>query len=226
MKPPYCMPIIVPTLTKAESTMNAFDSDYQFFEIWLDYLEAIDDAALLKLAKKYDKRLVVVFRRKDLTPIRLSVTRRKQIIDALAGTNVLVDLDITSQLEELTYAEGKVRILASYHDYQATPADVELREITCAMAVHQPYIYKLATKCQSPADAVRLLQLQMQLKQDGKRMIVLGMGEHGYVTRIFGTLWGNELSFAPHNKASQTAPGQLTKQQLEVIFKELHNAGK
>jgi 3-dehydroquinate dehydratase len=59
------------------------------------------------------------------------------------------------------------------------------------------------------------------LKKENKRCIILGMGEHGMITRIFGTLWGNEMVFAPQTKSEASAPGQLTKQQLATIFATL-----
>jgi 3-dehydroquinate dehydratase type I len=71
--------------------------------------------------------------------------------------------------------------------------------------------------CQTEQDALRLLQLLLELKAKNQRCIILGMGEHGITTRIFGTLWGNELIFAPETLAEQSAPGQLTRQQLDNI---------
>ena len=49
------------------------------------------------------------------------------------------------------------------------------------------------------------------------------MGEFGVVSRVFGALWGNEMTFAPAVKTEQSAPGQLTRSQLENIFKELES---
>lgn len=49
------------------------------------------------------------------------------------------------------------------------------------------------------------------------------MGEFGIITRIFGTIWGNEMIFAPKSIEGASAPGQLTKKQLEDIFKALEN---
>jgi 3-dehydroquinate dehydratase len=60
-----------------------------------------------------------------------------------------------------------------------------------------------------------------ELKTKGVRYIVSGMGGYGVVTRVFGTLWGNEMVFAPRSKDGRSAEGQLTRQQLESIFKEL-----
>ncbi|RMG43483.1 MAG: type I 3-dehydroquinate dehydratase [Candidatus Dadabacteria bacterium] len=44
------------------------------------------------------------------------------------------------------------------------------------------------------------------------------MGEHGKITRVFGTLWGNFLIYAPVNQAFATAKGQLNMDQLKTIF--------
>jgi 3-dehydroquinate dehydratase len=69
---------------------------------------------------------------------------------------------------------------------------------------------------------LKLLLLQQNLKAQNKKHIVLGMGEFGTITRVFGTLWGNELIYAPISKGEASAPGQLTKQELENIFKDLN----
>jgi 3-dehydroquinate dehydratase len=44
------------------------------------------------------------------------------------------------------------------------------------------------------------------------------MGEHGLVTRIFGTLWGNPIVFAPVTSSHASAPGQLTREEFAEIF--------
>ena len=112
-------------------------------------------------------------------------------------------------------------LLLSYHNYDSTPSDDELLKIITTMEKYHPMIYKIATLCQTEQDAIRLLELQQALKQQKKKHIVLGMGEYGTITRIFGSLWGNEMIFAPKEKSEASAPGQLTKKQLKKIFTEL-----
>jgi len=90
------------------------------------------------------------------------------------------------------------------------------------MNKHNPDIYKIATMCTSETDALKLLLLQQNLKGQNKRHIVLGMGEFGTITRVFGTLWGNELIYAPLTQEEASAPGQLTKEELAVIFDKLN----
>ena len=47
------------------------------------------------------------------------------------------------------------------------------------------------------------------------------MGEKGFITRIFGTIWGNEITFAPKTLAEKSASGQLTKKQMEDVFSKI-----
>ena len=87
---------------------------------------------------------------------------------------------------------------------------------------YNPQIIKIATMCQSPKDGLRLLDLLISLKSEQKKYIILGMGEYGTITRVYGTLWGNEMIFAPEKEADASAPGQFTKKQYEEIFKILN----
>ncbi len=111
--------------------------------------------------------------------------------------------------------------IVSYHDYEQTPSAVQLQAIIDTMDEYQPAIYKLATLCNSQEDSLRLLRQLLELKAKGFRAIVLGMGEFGAITRVFGALWDNEMTFAPNKKAEQSAPGQLTRSQLQAILTEL-----
>jgi 3-dehydroquinate dehydratase len=47
------------------------------------------------------------------------------------------------------------------------------------------------------------------------------MGKHGVITRVFGTVWGNELTFTPVELSSRSAAGQLTVDKLDSIMQAL-----
>src|SRR5205823_6146188 len=114
----------------------------------------------------------------------------------------------------------KIKTIISYHNYKKTPVD--LVTIIKQMDEHHPSIYKIATICNNEIDALKLLLLQQNLRAQNKRHIILGMGEFGTITRVFGTLWGNEMIYAPQTEQEASAPGQLTKNQLEEIFRILN----
>jgi 3-dehydroquinate dehydratase type I len=223
MTPVYCLPIIRSSKAEVLSTIAKHRDRYQYFEVWLDYISDIDLTFVQTLINQFGDELVLVLRRQELEPIQMALSQRLAVIDELAGSPVLLDLDIsqTRELSHLKLLQQPVQLLASYHNYQETPGDAELQKILEAMAKFKPAIYKLATLCQSANDALRLLMLLSELKSVGKHAILLGMGESGQITRIFGAFLGNELTFAPARAEEASAPGQLTRKQLETIFKEL-----
>lgn len=222
MKPRYCLPVIAGSKDEVLETIRPHADGYDYVEIWLDYVDGADEAFLDVLVKQLGPKLIAVFRRKGLETPVMDPALRLRMLDALSGTPALTDLDVTTQKEDLEHISGSgLNLIASYHDYEATPDTLQLEAIIGTMEPYRPAVYKLSTLCRSEGDAVRLLQLLLQLKAKGVRAVVSGMGDHGAVTRVFGTLWGNEMVFAPADKGKGSAPGQLTKQQLEVIFKEL-----
>jgi 3-dehydroquinate dehydratase-1 len=225
MKINYCLPIIKDTKQEVITTLKDNQLTYDYFEIWLDYIIDVDDAFIKRLVEDLPEKLILLFRRQKLEKIQMDLQKRRNIISALENTNVYLDLDIRIQQEELDYIKENnlnVKHISSYHNYEETPNADELQKIFSEMSYYNPTIYKIATMCQTESDAVTLLQTLLNLKQEEKKYIVLGMGEKGSITRVFGTLWGNEMIFAPKEKNENSAPGQLTRKQLEEIFMILH----
>ena len=153
----------------------------------------------------------------------MSLEKRLKIINLLDNSNTLLDLDI-AQKEELDYFKNhkiQVSTIISYHNYSETPDDKYLDKIIDRMKRYNPAIYKISTFCKTEKDALRLLQLQQELKKQNKKHIVLGMGKFGTITRVFGTLFGNEMIYAPEKLMESSAEGQLTKDKLKEIFRAL-----
>ncbi len=224
MKTVYCLPIIKNSPEEVVDMINGNLKDYDYFEVWLDYIDGLNDTFIKQLIDLIDSRLVVVFRRKNLEDIKMDLETRFSILEQLQGTAVLVDLDITTQTAELDFVRDhalSLKVIGSYHDYTQTPGPVQLTAIIDTMDWYQPSIYKLASLCNGPEDGLRLLGQLVELKAKGQKAIVSGMGEFGAVTKVFGALWGNEMTFAPKTLEEQSAPGQLTRGTLETIFKEL-----
>lgn len=222
MKALMCLPIIKPTIPEVQQIIEGNKNNFDLFEIWIDYL--VDDFSdicifITDLSKRFAKRIIIVFRRKNAEPITMLFEKRKEII-SLGKDTIFIDLDIETQQEDLEFAkQTKVKtIIASFHDYKKTPRTSVLVEIIKKMALFQPTIYKIATFCETEKQAIALLHLLLNLKEEKKDVVILGMGGKGIITRIFGSLWGNEIIFTPENIEEQSAPGQLTKEQLEQIF--------
>jgi 3-dehydroquinate dehydratase type I len=208
MKIPYCLPIQKNTKAKVLRAISDNLSEYRFFEVWLDRVVDHDDVFVLRLKNLLHGRLAIVSRNADI----------RHFVSLLKNSPVLVDLDVASQAPAFN-----VKVIASYHNYKKTPDDKALRRIVARMDRYKPAVYKIATYCNNHGDALRLLQLLLELKKLKKKCIVVGMGPHGVIARIYGALWGNELVFTSKTKAESSAPGQLTKTQMEKIIRNLKN---
>lgn len=220
----YCLPIIKQTKREVLQAVTTHLDRFSYFEVWLDYVSDCDDAFIRQLVDLLHEKLMFVFRRQNLEPMRMEYEKRLHVLSLLAHSPVLIDLDFESQRQELEYAREKqlnVKIIASHHNYRETPSRETLDEIIAKMSECHPAVYKIATMCNDEKDALRLLELQRDLKENNFARIILGMGQAGVITRIFGSLWGNEMIFAPEILAEQSAPGQLTRSELESIFKLL-----
>lgn len=220
----YCLPIITKKRADVQATIETHLSTFRYFEVWLDYIEDLEPGFAASLVGLFPHRLVMVFRRQNLDPIKLPLDDRYQIIKTLSRKQVLVDLDITMQGEELSRAQAErlpLKTILSYHNYSFTPSDTELRSLTSRMESYGAHIIKVSTHCSTQRDALRLLSLLIEMRESGRKCIILGMGKHSVINRVFGTLWGNEMVFAPLEIAARSAPGQLAVDKLDSILRAL-----
>lgn len=217
----YCLPIIKSTQAEVLATIQQHRQHYGAVEVWVDYITDLDTHFITRLIDELGAGLCVVFRRQNLEAITMPLAQRLELLETLDQTAAYADLDIANQQPELQHIASKklqLNTIVSHHDYTQTPDDGALQKLITDMQRYQPTILKIACLCQHEQDALRLLQCQLDLRKQGQRCIMLGMGKAGLVTRIFGTLWGNALAFAPETLTEASAPGQLTRNQMQTIL--------
>lgn len=220
----YCLPIIKRSRAEVNATIEANINTFRYLEVWLDYIDDLDAGYASSLVGLYPHRLIMIFRRQNLEPSRMSTEKRFEILKTLSRKQVLVDLDISTQAEDITRLQAEripIKSILSYHNYSFTPSDTELRSITERIDGWGAYITKISTFCPMQRDALRLLSLLIDLRESGRKCIVLGMGKHGVITRVFGQIWGNEMGFAPLALDQKSAPGQITVDKLDSILEAL-----
>jgi 3-dehydroquinate dehydratase type I len=222
-----CLPIIKESKEEIINMISE-NPDFDFYEIWLAYVKDLDTDFVWKLSEQFNGKLIFLFRKQNLEKSDLEKELKEKIIKLLENSNNFLDLDISNQKEELDFVkEQKLnnKLVISFHNYKETPRLEELEEITKDMDSrfrgNDNVIFKVSTFCKTPEDGIKLLTLLLKLKEQKKKFIVLGMGEEGVIVRIYGALWGNEFNFAPVSEDEKSAPGQITKERLEKILKEL-----
>ncbi|MBO5657692.1 MAG: type I 3-dehydroquinate dehydratase [Agathobacter sp.] len=114
-----------------------------------------------------------------------------------------------------TLKQYSAKIIISYHDFEKTPSDVEMRELFANMAETDADIMKLAVMPRDQKDVQRLLDITKQTREEypKKELITMSMGELGMVSRIEGFRYGSCVTFGAGAMAS--APGQIPFQELK-----------
>ena len=54
-----------------------------------------------------------------------------------------------------------------------------------------------------------------------KNLLALGMGENGRITRVASLLMGAPFSYVSSGTAKETAPGQITREQMKNVLEGL-----
>ncbi len=219
----YCLPIIKDT--KKEVLKSLKIKGFDFYEVWLDYIKDLDEKFVVDIALKFKEKLIFVFRRQNLEPIKLPLEKRLNLISLISKSSAYIDLDFLTQheeLESLIKNPNSLKLILSYHNYKETQKLDYFVNLITKMKRYNPEVYKVATFCQTKQDVLILLELILKLKDQKLKYIVLGMGEEGQVTRIVGSIWGNEINFTPQHLTEKSAKGQLTKKSLELVLKEIN----
>jgi 3-dehydroquinate dehydratase-1 len=133
-----------------------------------------------------------------------------------------VDIEIESTEEyrkKLTETARKnaCKIIISYHNFEETPAIAELKNIVAQAKRHDADLLKIVTTAQNCKDVARILSLY----QIEKNIIAFAMGELGKNSRIESFKLGAPFIYAAFEEGSESATGQMTKQQVEKILNDM-----
>jgi shikimate dehydrogenase/3-dehydroquinate dehydratase type I len=137
-----------------------------------------------------------------------------------------IDIELSegsAAIEELkTYCDqqgGFTKIIISYHNIQMTPPLTRLKKIFDQCYKVKPAIVKIVTLAKTPEDNLRVLSLIPYARKQQQDIIALCMGDEGRISRVVAPFLGSYLSFATLEQGSQSAPGQLTVQEMRQINK-------
>ena len=83
----------------------------------------------------------------------------------------------------------------------------------------KPAVIKIVTMAQKPEDNLTVLGLIPYAQKHKQKIIALCMGETGRISRVMASHLGGFLSFVALDTGAQSAPGQLTVQEMREITK-------
>jgi 3-dehydroquinate dehydratase / shikimate dehydrogenase len=207
-------------LDKAESLIR----HNPFLEFRLDYL-AKPGLAFPKIKSFFEVHphaVVIATCRRAANggKFRGSVASQLEVLSkaAAAGCQLLdVELQTASKCkaEQLQKLRGKAALVLSFHDFHATK---KLEETLEKMRHYAADFYKVVSTATTLSDNVTMMKF---LEKEGDRHSLVGlcMGEQGIISRVLGVRAGSAFTFAALSAGEQTAPGQVTVQDLRNVYR-------
>ncbi len=139
--------------------------------------------------------------------------REARLLAAVQAGAAWVDLEWGSELARHARRFTPARVILSWHDFSATPADLAGR-LASMRSTEGATWYKLVPTARRLSDLVRL----RDLLRGATDLIAFGMGATGTASRILAAAWGSRAVYAA-GSSEPTAPGQITISDMLELYR-------
>jgi 3-dehydroquinate dehydratase/shikimate dehydrogenase len=207
-------------IEKAESVAR----DNTFIELRLDYIPrpALALAKIKDFTGFHPHVAVIATCRRSSSGGKFqgSIAAQLEILGkaAAAGCQLVdVELQTASRLKpaQLEKLRAKAGIILSFHDFRATQ---KLDETLRKMTSYPADFYKVVGTARSLSDNVVMMKF-LERHSDEHALVGLCMGEQGIISRVLGVRAGSVFTFGALAADEQTAPGQVTAQELSTTYR-------
>ena len=151
---------------------------------------------------------------------RGSIASQLDILNkAIAAGCQVVDVEVQTAMkckpERLEKLRTRAGLILSSHDFRATK---KLDETLEKMLAFPADYYKVVSTATTLSDNVTMIKF---LARQGDRHSLVGMcmGEQGMISRVLGVRAGSVFTFASSGAGQETAPGQITAQELRSVYR-------
>jgi len=218
--PRICIPVVAADLEEAEQSLARIHSEGYLAELRLDYLARPD---LPRLLRSPHGPIIVTNRLPEEGGRWQGEERERQRLleEAVALGADYVDVEFNADPDwrrEVINGRGHSKIILSWHDFQGTSSPYRLADTMLAMTELEADIIKIVSYAHKPADCLALLALIPGALERGQDIIAFSMGPAGKYSRVISPLLGGYLTFAVMAAGQESAPGQLTVQELLSIW--------
>jgi len=223
-----CVPV------KAEDVHSAIKMIMEAEELMVDFIEVRMDCmknigSLSDITGSTRIPLIATFRPKRQGGLfdGRDEERIKVLEKSINAGFEYVDLELDTSVLDKTVEDFKnmgVKLIISHHDFNRTPTTLELRWLLSRELSYEPDICKLVTYANHLEDNLICLKFLSRFSRNVK-LVCFAMGKLGLISRILSPLYGGFFTFASLKKGLETAPGQLTVEELRTIVKVMEAVG-
>ena len=157
------------------------------------------------------------------TYVELNQNAAKTGLIDLVDVEAFTGDEAVKAVVETAHANG-VKVIASNHDFQKTPAKEEIVSRLRKMQELGADIPKIAVMPQNKKDVLTLLAATEEMASEyaDRPIITMSMSETGVISRLSGEVFGSALTFGAVGKVS--APGQMGIEDLTTVLGLLHKS--
>lgn len=202
-----------------ERCMNLVDQ-YEFTEVRLDGTD-YSEKQVRKLFAAGGRR-IATFRPCDVP----EETRVNTLVTAISAGADYVDVEVDASRDFRgsilrTARKHDCAVIVSYHNDTGIPEEATLVEIMERCFESGADIAKIACKVATGIECARILSLYASTYAGEGRLIAVGMGEKGKITRVAAPLLGAPFTYACAAPGRSTAPGQIDYGTLKSILEHV-----
>src|ERR1700722_8657039 len=231
--PPRFLPLRLPRVCVAVTATDPSDMvdkaetlirDNPFLEFRLDYISK-PGLAIPKIKHFFEMHpgtTVIATCRRVASggKFRGSIASQLDILSKAAAAGCqLVDVELqTAQKckpEQLQKLRSRAALILSFHDFRGTKKPDETLE---KMRPFPADFYKVVSTATTLSDNVLMMQF-LGREADKQPLIGICMGEQGLISRIVAVRAGSVFTFASTGPGEETAPGQVTAQELRSVYR-------
>jgi len=228
-----CLSIVAPTTEAAVAQMEHYAPLADMVELRIDHMADCDLERLLTIQRK-EKPVIVTNRRADeggafpgtererVDLLKEAVALGADYVDIEARTDKPLLKELTDHIKK---HQGRTKWIISSHDFAGTPPDNVLKERLDACAETQAGVVKICTYAHTKEDNLRVLGVIPYAREKDRAIVAFAMGEQGRISRVMAPLLGAAWGYASLEQGAESAPGQLTIEEMRLITKILRNAG-
>lgn len=236
-KPKICLPIIGKTPDDINTQANEIiKHPVDIIEWRADFFEGIRDiskvnevAASLRKIIGEIPLLFTIRTANEGGEISITFDEYSKILTEVSHNNNIDAIDVEIMIADETQItdliknlKENVKVIASNHNFNSTPATAEIINRLKYMEICHADVCKIAVMPQSTDDVLTLLTATNTARKEvNQPIITMSMGATGLISRLCGEVFGSALTFGCVGQAS--APGQINADQLSTVLDILHD---
>ncbi len=237
--PLVCTPLVGRTAHAIGAELEAIAPKRPDVLEWrVDYFQEIGNAARVievgRMVREMAHGIPILFTRRSSLEggekIAITEDELLTVYEAMCASGCidLIDYELANPPENLRRVRAASRahdvaLVASYHNFQATPPRDELVAKFVQAEREGADVAKVAVMPKSLDDVLVLLDATLQgSRQVRLPLITMAMGPLGSLTRMVGGVFGSALTFAVGHSSS--APGQVPVDELRTVLATVRRA--